>query len=189
LVLIGDSDIAYWPTALLPKYSTDNDTLAHGYSGATLGAILIKLQSILSSSSSSSEIWMIVICAGENDIGEGISLDQSIQSLKRILEEILVGDHNLLFLGPKFEPWQHDDISSKQAYAKMSRAFARCFPENLQYINCLTMFCDASSKELPGATLAGRAQADPKYFQSDQLHLSWEGYQLWKDVIEEKING
>jgi lysophospholipase L1-like esterase len=125
-------------------------------------------------------------------------------------------DHRfLIFLGPKFEPWQdnhHDNISYKKKYNSMTRAFQRCLQEysnnnkndngndnddddvnnsnnfssrrRIHYIDCLTMFCDEETTNLPGARFCGRAKAEPYYFCSDQLHLSDSGYDIWKDIIE-----
>ena len=56
----------------------------------------------------------------------------------------------------------------------------------MHYLDCLTLFCGATA-HLPGALLGGKAQADPTYFDCDQLHLSEAGYQLWKDYVEEAI--
>ena len=136
---------------------------------------------------------LFVICAGENDIGEGLSLDNSVGALEKLLEMILASSekHRVIFLGPKFEPWQENDIMAKKKYSKMSRSFQQClsrqFDSNgMHYIHCLAMFCGGSAT-IPGAILGGRANAECKYFQSDLLHLSTHGYKIWKDVVEQKI--
>ena len=49
------------------------------------------------------------------------------------------------------------------------------------------MFCGESAN-IPGATLGGKAKAEPVYFSSDQLHLSEEGYRIWKRVVEERLS-
>jgi lysophospholipase L1-like esterase len=56
----------------------------------------------------------------------------------------------------------------------------------IAFIDCLTMFC-GSSGEHPGALFGGRAQAEPQYFDADQLHLSDKGYIIWKLQIEDAI--
>jgi hypothetical protein len=308
LILVGDSDIAYWPKKLLPSViipiddcdevflenkngnNNNNNNNKHnhkrqqeklkqiarpnkisvtvsGHSGATLAGILPHLRSILSDSSSiissndnddddsdkdnindikSSRInqncdsgetkaaattSIIVACAGENDISQGLSLERSIEQLREFLDLVFLDDDDgndnnndnnnrnnnnddnrfLIFLGPKFEPWQdnhHDNISYKKKYNSMTRAFQRClqeykkkkngndnddennsndFSRRIHYIDCLTMFCDEETTNLPGARFCGRAKAEPYYFSSDQLHLSDSGYYIWKDIIETKI--
>jgi lysophospholipase L1-like esterase len=314
IILVGDSDIAYWPKKILPsviiptiddcddevlflenkngnnnkhkhqktnqnqKQITQSNNISvtvSGHSGATLAGILPHLRSILSDCMSSNDndndndndanatksstinqsrdcgetTTIIVACAGENDIGQGLSLERSIEKLREFLDLIFLDDHDdgnnnnnnnnknndinsnksnknddenrfLIFLGPKFEPWQdnhHDNISYKKKYNSMTRAFQRClqeynnkndngndddddddddddknnnsndFSRRIHYIDCLTMFCDKETINIPGARFCGRAKAEPYYFSLDQLHLSDNGYMVWKDIIETKI--
>lgn len=193
LVLLGDSDIAYWPVELYPTLVSRQQLapIVSGHSGATLKDTLPHLQRVLDENSS--QPLFFVFCAGENDIGEGISLDSSVRSLEVCLDMIADSSENhcLMFLGPKFEPWLENRTKSKKEYSKMSRLFARCLQrhpssERLHYIDCLTMFCGESAT-IPGAVLGGRAMAEHKYFQSDLLHLSKHGYKIWKDILEKEI--
>ena len=200
LCLVGDSDIAYWPPELFPSLTPSMDTtsarpITSGHSGATLAEILPHMQNILETHGADHEL-IIVACAGENDIGEGISIDNSVRSLESLFDIVLGSStekpsHRIFFLGPKFEPWLEDDPSFKKKYSKMSRSFERACKshsnsENICFIDCLTMFCGETA-QVPGAVLAGRAKADYKYFASDLLHLSNQGYEIWKQVVEEKI--
>jgi hypothetical protein len=113
----------------------------------------------------------------------------------------------LIFLGPKLEPWLEDDMEARKSYFHLSERLSRscqtfgtnetldhnenkdnqsCHPDGknaISYVNCLTMFC-GDSADLPGAVLAGRAKAETKYFNKDMLHLSEEGYKVWKEEIE-----
>jgi lysophospholipase L1-like esterase len=194
LVLLGDSDIDYWPDELFPTINNSLQKLSpivRGHSGATLRDVLPHLQRVLDEHGS--QPLLIVACAGENDIGEGISLDNSIRSLEKLLKRVFESSkhHRLIFLGPKFEPWLENSMDCKKNYSKMSRSFNRCLQKNpqserLHYIDCLTMFCGETAS-VPGAVLGGRARAEYKYFQSDLLHLSNHGYKIWKDVVEKKI--
>ena len=49
------------------------------------------------------------------------------------------------------------------------------------------MFCTQDTATVPGAVLGGKAMADSKYFEKDQLHLNATGYQHWKRIVEERI--
>jgi lysophospholipase L1-like esterase len=89
----------------------------------------------------------LVICAGENDIGNGVSLTESTQSLDEMLSSILYhfddkndDDNNnnyyyyenvqmvgVIFLGPKLEPWLKHDVSARKDYIRMSRSFVARF--------------------------------------------------------------
>jgi hypothetical protein len=56
----------------------------------------------------------------------------------------------------------------------------------ITYLDCLTMFCGESG-QFPGAVLGGKAIPEKMLFDYDQLHLSREGYQIWKGVVEGHI--
>ena len=255
LVVVGDSDIAFWPKELLPSSTGDDENengvewerpIVSGHSGATLAEVLPHLRTILArinddddddgrtpttAAASTPDTLVVLVCAGENDIGEGLSLERSVESLREFLDVVFLDDsyagkggddhRYLLFLGPKFEPWLEHDPTYKKKYNAMTRAFQRCLQEysykaekrdtiinikdtkntynntalsnystindhRIHFIDCLTMFCGETAN-LPGARLGGRAQADPRFFASDQLHLNKEGYEVWKDVVETKI--
>ena len=148
----------------------------------------------------------LVVCAGENDIGSGVSLNKSNEALESILKTISSVANttkwlrvHLIFLGPKLEPWLQDDSESRKAYIQMSRSFARlckqydddnnnsdqastCGIGKIHYLDCLTLFCKGANE--PGALFGGRAIPQVEYFDDDQLHLSNEGYRLWKKSVE-----
>lgn len=209
LLLIGDSDIAFWPKGQLPivdGIASKNDVFLSGHSGATLEEVVAKVRQmgiVIQNATTAlpecaKEDLVVVACAGENDIGNGIPLDSSVTALEAFISEIFAIEENimlqissLIFLGPKFEPWLDGDSKSKKQYAKMSRSFARCCKRNsrsdrIYYVDCLTMFC-GDSAILPGAVLGGRACADPQYFASDRLHLNEKGYALWESTVVKHI--
>mmetsp|Transcript_13769 Transcript_13769/g.32156 ORF Transcript_13769/g.32156 Transcript_13769/m.32156 type:complete len:265 (-) Transcript_13769:472-1266(-) len=163
LLVVGDSDIAYWPKELLPSPSDNavvsvekewNQPLVSGHSGATLSGVVPHLKSVLAESLTNSvgngcaennertgtssgekdDVLVVVACAGENDIGEGLSLEKSVKALQDFADAIFLDDkcgddRFLVFLGPKFEPWLEDDPSYKKKYEAMTRAFRRCLEE------------------------------------------------------------
>lgn len=241
ILLVGDSDIAYWPKELFPTpWEGGNDcdtewdqTLVSGHSGATLAEVVPHLRTIIEESrtlrhsntasnaesrsqTSSSDALVVVACAGENDIGEGLSLGKSLDAMQKFLDLVFLAedgignnstvssqttthDRYLVFLGPKFEPWLQHDPSYKKKYEAMARAFRHCLQDyseldgnsahgRIRFVDCLTMFCGETAN-VPGARLCGRAEADPRYFASDQLHLNSQGYSMWKDVVESQIRG
>jgi lysophospholipase L1-like esterase len=141
------------------------------------------------------DVLVLVVCAGENDIGEGIPLAESERAFERLLEIAFDRPNpetiRLIFLGPKFEPWLQDDPDAREQYISMSSAFEQYrgvhpMSQFISFVDCLTMFCGESGEQ-PGAVLGGEAIAEQKYFQSDQLHLSREGYEIWKEVVEDNI--
>ena len=196
LAFVGDSDIHYWPSKVLPTLDgVVPVAVVSGHSGASLSETLPHLRKVLKKHGSSQRL-IIVACAGENDVYD-ISLDSSLIAMRQFLDAIFSNEkepskhHHLIFLGPKFEPWLEDDSSYRKSYIKMSRAFSQCCEKHdnadqIQFIDCLTMFC-GDTATIPGAVLGGRAKADSKYFAADKLHLSIHGYKVWQQVVQERI--
>jgi len=142
-------------------------------------------------------VVVVVVCAGENDIGDGVPLAKSEQALETSLKTVfddfgsrLSRDFRLhmIFLGPKLEPWLKDDMHARKAYIRMSSSFERICNarDGVIFVDCLTMFCGKSANQ-PGSLFGGRAIPETQYFNDDQLHLSKEGYLQWKKVVEERI--
>jgi lysophospholipase L1-like esterase len=193
VALVGDSDIDHWPEILLP--SIERATVSvKGYSGATLNQIVKHAEASLLENRRAGLLFLVA-CAGENDIGEGISLAKSQRAFERLLEisfnRPAPENIRLIFLGPKLEPWLEDDPDARKQYVRMSLAFAgyckdHPMSQSISFIDCLTMFCGESGQQ-PGAVLGGKAVAEQRYFQSDQLHLANDGYRIWKEVVEDCI--
>lgn len=104
-------------------------------------------------------------------------------------------NNHLVFLGPKFEPWLTDDYSSRKQYTKLSNGFQRTIRKHhgfasgkIVYIDCLTLFCTKETANIPGAVHGGRAMPDDRYFDGDGLHLSDEGYCVWKEIVDMEIS-
>ena len=193
LWLIGDSDIQRWSTEWLPSY--DGNVVVKGYSGATLQEVVSHAMEHITpcdddgnNSNSTCPSNTLILCAGENDIGRGCSLDETLESLNGLFRWKNREQPTLrvVLLGPKLEPWLTDDPASRKKYVKMSKAMERaCRNQEAVFVDCLTMFCEQESAEQPGAVWGGRAHADPQYFDPDQLHLNSAGYAVWKRVVDE----
>ncbi|GAX29205.1 hypothetical protein FisN_28Lu056 [Fistulifera solaris] len=185
VALLGDSDVARWPDSEYPRKVIH----VSGQSGATLSQIVVPHNFL--------EIDVVIVCAGENDIATNIPLWQSEQALRNLLQQLLVTQSSLqrvFFLGPKFEPWMQDDREMRKKYWQMNLSFQRIvsteepFATRVQYIDSLFLFCQNESRdqlETKGAVY--KATPNPIYFHADQLHLSQEGYLVWKELFEQQI--
>jgi len=152
---------------------------------------------------------VILACAGENDVSSNFSLDLILEAFEEFVRIIftssmsdVIVNRRVIFLGPKLEPWLKDDFHSRKSYFKLSRALDRACRRlqnsicnmqthgqtekkeyNLLFVDCLTLFCGETS-DLPGAVMGGNAVAQDHFFHHDELHLSPEGYQIWKELLE-----
>lgn len=201
-VLVGDSDIDRWPKKMLPLVHGKPPTNVSGRSGGTLDEIVSLVEEILlrreEEKKAPSSLIIFVVCAGENDIGKGMSLSESEDAYSRLLSTVLDADDDevsldrrLIFLGPKIEPWLQDDEESRYQYIRMSRSFQRMSTKHpkahlVNYVDCLLKFCGNTGTQ-PGALFGGKAMAQSQFFHSDQLHLSDEGYAILKDTVEDAI--
>mmetsp|Transcript_22556 Transcript_22556/g.33745 ORF Transcript_22556/g.33745 Transcript_22556/m.33745 type:complete len:279 (-) Transcript_22556:315-1151(-) len=243
LILVGDSDISRWPSDELPSVVSGNNnpllehhhlkqvTLNKSKSGATMTDVqkqvqeaLEELKKLNKSKKLSSENKnqhhhqhqriFFLMCAGENDISSGRTVDDVIASFQEVVEYIFSNSSckdipHLIFFGPKFEPWLNDDSAARKSYFQLSERLTRacetltlkvcqdhnnqrgghhCHADgiNIVYIDCLTKFCGESAK-VKGGILGGRAKAELKYFDNDGLHLSSEGYKVWKGDVEQAL--
>lgn len=150
IILVGDSDISRWPETLLPNASSLDRSyssrilVVSGTSGATLNQIIPYVKDALTTvqdkrkatqavGCQSPQKTFLIICAGENDTGNGTALFKSEESLNVMLKLIFGTSKDddsasedllhLLFLGPKFEPWLTDDLDARKSYVQMSRSF------------------------------------------------------------------
>ena len=149
LFFLGDSDMARWPSNQLPSISNIISLKHHNFkqvnhnhskNGALLQDVPSQVQKALEDyqsvrphgnaekcSSSSSNVFFIV-CAGENDISNGLSIDNVMTSFNGLIDSIFSNESSrcferrphLIFLGPKLEPWLVDDKSSRKSYFQLS---------------------------------------------------------------------
>lgn len=211
IILAGDSDISRWPPSLYPQVQNAAVSVENiGQSGASLSDLLPQLQTFraahptppIDAKSKDGSINIFIACAGENDISSGRSIDGLLKIFHSFLDDLfsnstqhqLQSDNHLIFIGPKFEPWLSDEMSSRKQYTKLSNTLHRTIrkhsgfgADRMVFIDCLTMFCTEDTSTIPGAVHGGRALPDDKYFHEDGLHLSDEGYKVWKQIIEGAI--
>jgi len=109
----------------------------------------------------------------------------------------------MIFFGPKFEPWLNHDATSRKLYTKLNAGLRRVVKNHpachsITYVECLTLFCikpgtmdgEDSISDADGKLSNWRreeAVPDGKYFHSDGLHLNDVGYSVLKRIVEEEI--
>lgn len=203
-VLIGDSDIDHWPAALYPQPAASFHCKA-AQSGATLHECIALVKPALAQARTSTMRHVIVVaCAGENDIAQSYTAQESGAALTQFLTAILENDcapqqqqqqqqdcpWHVIFLGPKLEPWLQDDKESRRAYIRLSKSLQQSCAQHeraaqVTFLDCLLQFCGNNAHKLKGALLGGKAVAQRQYFASDLLHLNDAGYRVWKQAVEE----
>lgn len=159
----------------------------------------------------------VFVCGGENDIAQGTPPDviaRNLASLLSSLASFLVptfGPTKFFILGPKLEPWSDAD-AEEEAVArvnctKLSKRFEAVVEDaandidvdvdvDAEFISCLHMFCRKKEREERaekiklGGIFTGATDfdfVDGRFFADDGLHLSVAGYEIWKEIIERKV--
>ena len=187
VILVGDSDIARWPSSAWPT----GTVAVSGRDGATLQDTAARLQSSLHQNTSTrtpaTATCIVVLCAGENDVGAGTPVNEMESTMQDIVSVIQRQPCcRAVVLGPKLEPWLVRDTKSRRDYARLAKMMERCCDGyDVVFLDCLTLFCDHAN--VPGAVWGNKATPNATYFDTDQLHLSQKGYGVWKRVVDEKI--
>ncbi|GMH99725.1 hypothetical protein TrLO_g1762 [Triparma laevis f. longispina] len=207
ILFLGDSDITHW--SALPSNS-----LTHATSGFTSIDVLNSL-SLLSSPCSSKdngndskeveEVTHCVMVCGENDLSCSIEISyihsvvSTIKDTIASLPSTLPMLRHLLFLGPKLEPWQSNNLSSILSYLNLHNQLSYSLPkleiDNLQitYIDNFSKFTTSSKLTYDlGMFLRSLKEGEVlefeierKWFKEDCLHLSEEGYGVWEGIVRE----
>lgn len=208
IIMLGDSDISRWPSQLFPKTTKGKvHVIARG--GACICDVKHMFENWVAEVASLSNVIitsnridlngvirkgksMIVACAGENDIGAGRSIGSILSDFEDLISSVCqtIDVSTIFFFGPKYEPWLLSDHDSRERYLKLSKAMSRSVERNIHqnriiFIDCLTMFCEG--KDLPGAIEGNRAIPISALFADDGLHLSDDGYAIWKNEIEQRL--
>ena len=112
-----------------------------GYSGATLQEVVSHAMEHItlsdddgnnmsnSNSMCPSNTW--ILCAGENDIGRGCSLDETLESLNGLFRWKNREQPTLrvVLLGPKLEPWLTVEPASRKKIRQDEQSYGKSVPK------------------------------------------------------------
>ena len=87
VVLVGDSDIDQWSPKVYPKASKH---FRAGLSGATLQECIPLVANVVPQALSDKDVQyvFVVACAGENDISQSISTEDTCTALARFIDAV-----------------------------------------------------------------------------------------------------
>jgi hypothetical protein len=169
-------------------------------------------------SSSSFDATVFIACAGENDISTTTStpslLDRILEQFESAVRCIfssttkkrMFNNPHFIFIGPKVEPWmEQDELNARMCYFQLSESLRSTISKlsscptlmnsvdttrsnsnhSIYFLDSLTLFCGETQNK---SVVGGRAIAERKYFQEDGLHLSHDGYEIWKKQVEDILH-
>ena len=167
IVFVGSSSIRLWPD--LERAFAPLPVIGRGFGGATLDDVLRHADRIVLPYRPS----VVVVYAGENDIGTGTATPEDVvANLRRLVERIRGSQPQaqVVFLSLKPSPAR---LSLWPAMVQANREAARlaAVEPALTFVDVATPLLDAAG--VPRPTL----------FVADGLHLSPAGYALWIDSL------
>lgn len=108
---------------------------------------------------------------------------------------------HVIFIGPKVEPWmEQDELDARMCYFQLSERLRSAISKlsscptimnsddttrnnsyhSIYFLDSLTLFCGETRNQ---SVVGGQAIAERKYFHEDGLHLSHNGYEIWKKQV------
>jgi len=171
-VFYGSSSIRLW-TSLYDDFK-DLKPVNLGFGGSTLAACVWFFERVMISY----QPKRLVIYAGDNDLGDGRHPEEVFIFFQQLVVKVnkRFGDLPCYFvsLKPSVSRWQMIDQFKYTNNLIETEIITR--NDNWHFINVFKEMIDP----------AGRLKKE--YFLSDGLHLSENGYRLWKEIINKHIN-
>jgi len=167
----GSSSMRLWPHLRddFPELSPVN----LGFGGSTLAACVWYFDRIFTSY----KIDLVIVYAGDNDLGDGRHPEEVFISFKLLVTKIRekYGLIPIFFISIK-PSISRRNITNQIKYTNhiIRREISK--ESSLHYIDIYQEMLDENG------------EPNPIFFQSDGLHLSDKGYVLWKNIISLNIN-
>lgn len=171
-VFYGSSSIRLW-TSLYDDFK-DLKPVNLGFGGSTLAACVWFFERVMIPY----QPKRLVIYAGDNDLGDGRHPEEVFIFFQQLVVKVnkRFGDLPCYFvsLKPSVSRWQMIDQFKYTNNLIETEIITR--NDNWHFINVFKEMIDP----------AGRLKKE--YFLNDGLHLSENGYKLWKEIINKHIN-
>ncbi len=174
VVFIGSSTINKWRT--LAKDMSPVPALNHGFGGSRIKDATHFVPRLVTSYGPR----LVVLYAGDNDIFFNDFFGRKPDTAARCLEDFRA-----------FTAAVHRGLPAARIYfisIKPSPSRMRYWPQMEEANTLMKKYCASDARlsyiDVAGSMLSGEGLPIEKYFASDRLHLSDEGYALWTSLIK-----
>uniref|UniRef100_A0A6B2LC84 AMP-activated protein kinase glycogen-binding domain-containing protein n=2 Tax=Arcella intermedia TaxID=1963864 RepID=A0A6B2LC84_9EUKA len=168
IVFFGDSDIAYWD---VQHYFPECSPLSCGVPGATTNHILRYTPFFLTKY----QPKVVVLIGGENDLGHGVTPKKVAHNFEKILSLFQAHHVPLIYVSTKLEPNTRHLQQQYEETNSLISALCSSSESGALFVDCYADFLIAGVKP------------NRHYFESDGIHLSPKGYQLFTLKVREAL--
>jgi lysophospholipase L1-like esterase len=172
VVFVGSSSIRLWDT--LTEDMAPIEVIQHGFGGAKLNTLAFYAERLVNAYRPRA----VVVFAGTNDIHPGAtkSPEQLLASYQAFVARVRAGQPAvpIYFIGITPSPLRWSVWPVAQATNALIQQWSESDP-NLHFI-------DTSA-----GLLGGNGEPDPDNYRFDGLHLSAQGYSIWRRIIRQRL--
>ena len=166
IVFTGSSSVVKWKT--LNADFPNKNIINRGFGGSQTSDLIEFVDRVVNVYHPK----QVFIYEGDNDLSSGKSVEQVFTDFKTLFDKIRNVDRKIRIsiIGVKPSPSRRRLIPQQQQYnAKVSD-----FLKNKKNVDFIDVF---------NPMIIGKDQFEPKYYVADSLHMTAEGYEVWKKVI------
>jgi len=167
----GSSSIRLWPH--LKDDFSELQPVNLGFGGSTLAACVWYFDRIFASY----KLNLIVVYAGDNDLGDGRHPEEVFISFKQLVAKIRERFNSIPIFYVSIKPSiSRKNITNQIKYTNHIIRREILKDSSLHYIDIYQEMLDENG------------EPNPNFFQPDGLHLNDKGYALWKNIISMNVN-
>lgn len=170
IVFVGSSSIRKWTT--LAKDFPKRKVINRGFGGSHISDSIYFCDRIVTCY----KPRMVVMYAGDNDIGAGKSPETVLADFKTFAGKVWAADKKtkiaFIAIKPSIKRWNL--VEHIKAANKLIQAYCQT-DKRLDYIDIFPPMIGADGKPRP------------ELFVSDGLHMTPEGYKLWTSIVEKHL--
>ena len=170
-VVTGSSTIKMWST--LKKIDTKEELINTGFGSSKASDLDRYLFPLILKY----EPKRVFIYEGDNDLWEGVEIEEILKNLKQIVLRIHLADPEteIYLIGAKPSPSRWEKRNNYLLFNSQLQAYC-AEQEKVSYIDTWGPLTDSEGN------------ARPELFIKDQLHLNADGYILWNGVFKSYFN-
>lgn len=167
IVFTGSSSVRFWET--LADDFPGRPVLNRGFGGSQLADITQHFQELILKYNPR----QVVVYSGDNDIAAGLPAEKVFQAFKKLAERMQhdLPNTGLVYIAIKPSPSRLDLYPQMQAVNTKIRTYCQTDPQ-FRFV------------EVGAAMLDANGQPRPELYREDGLHMTPDGYALWKQLVE-----